>query len=126
MNRRRFLWRIGSVGAMLIGSWVSLFDRRLILKIRLSYSGPPEPIQALYARKFVKAFPYLTLEKLIGELCDRGIYSGGEFHIDRIGRNAVSDQLMEFDSFLWTESELLLYAVIARLYCCEEIMNDTF
>lgn len=119
MNRRRFLWRIGSVGAVLIGSWISLFDRRLILKTCLSYSGLPKPIQALYARKFVETFPDLTLEKLIGELHDRGIYSGGEFHIDRIGRNAVSDELIGFDSFLWTESELLLYAVIARLHAAE-------
>lgn len=123
MNRRRFLWRVGLVSVVLNSVCALLFDNRSILKTWRSYSGLSEDIQALCHRNFIKAFPDLTLEDLIEKLQDRGILSWRGLSIDRIRRNAVSEQLIEFDKFFWTESELLLYAVIARLHATE-IMND--
>ena len=120
MNRRQFLWRAGSVGVVLNSVRVLLLDNGPTLKTAHSFSGLPEDIQALYQRSFIEAFPDSTLEDLIGRLQDRGICPWRRFRIDQIRGNAVSDQLIEFDDFFWTESELLLYAVIARLHAAEK------
>ena len=120
MNRRRFLWRAGLVGVVLNSVRALLLDNGRTLKTGRSYSGLSEDIQALYHRDFIKAFPDLTLEELIEELQDREISPWRGFRIDQIRENAVSDQLTGFNDFFWTESELLLYAVIARLHAAEK------
>ncbi len=119
MNRRRFLWGVGLVGAVLNAVRTLLFDDRSVLKTRRSYYGLPEDIQALYHRNFIKAFPDSTLEELIVELQDRGLCLWRISSIAQVSRNTVSDQLIEFNDFFWTETELLLYAVIARLHAAE-------
>ena len=82
----------------------------------ISYSELPENIKALYHQDFARALPALSLEDLFAELSRRGVYKRESFHISEIRVNAVSDSLVEFDNFLYTESELLLYAMVARLH----------
>lgn len=50
MNRRRFLWRAGSVGVVLNSVRVLLLDNGPTLKTAHSFSGLPEDIQALSRR----------------------------------------------------------------------------
>ena len=119
MNRRRFLWRAGLVGVVLNSVRALLLDNGPTLKTAYSFSGLPEDIRALYHWSFIEAFPDSTLEELIRELQDRGICPWRRSRIDQIRSNAVYDKLIEYDNFFWTESELLLYAVIARLHAAE-------
>ena len=81
-----------------------------------SYSRLPRDVRALYHEDFAGAFPDLALEDLMAELRRLGISSGKWVDIDRVRSNAARDPLVEFGPFLWTRSELLLYAVVARLH----------
>ena len=114
MNQRLFLKVCSGVCAALVSgsAWLTVLQKLLY---GLSYSELPENIKALYHQDFAGAFPALSLEDLVAELSRRGIYGWREFHISQIRANAVSDSLVEFDNFLYTESELLLYAMVARL-----------
>lgn len=89
----------------------------------------------LYDERFVKALPQTSLEAIASRLADRGVLfvaagddrNGGSrcslpleaerwsFDIDRVRAHAASDALVEFDHSLYTETELLLYALVARL-----------
>lgn len=114
MNQRLFMKVCSGIcAAIFTGSaWLTVLQ-----KLRgLLYSELPENIKALYHRDFARAFPALSLEDLVAELIRRGIYKRQSFHINQIRANAVSDPLVEFDNFLYTESELLLYAMVARLH----------
>ncbi len=113
MNQRLFLKMSSGICAALISgsAWVTVLQ-----KLRgLSYSELPENIRALYHQDFSRALPALPLEDLIAELSRRGVYKRWGFHVSQIRANAASDALVEFDNFLYTESELLLYAMVARL-----------
>ena len=114
MNQRLFLKVCSGVCAALVSgsAWLTVFQK---LK-GLSYSELPEDVKALYQEDFARALPALSLEDLIAELSRRGIYKRWGFHVNQIRANAVSDSLVEFDNFLYTESELLLYAMVARLH----------
>ena len=114
MNQRLFLKVCSGTCAAIIagGAWLTVLQK---LK-GLSYSELPEDIKALYQQDFATALPALSLEDLFAELSRRGIYGGRGFQISQIRANAVSDSLVEFDNFLYTESELLLYAMVARLH----------
>ncbi len=121
MNRRTFLVSIGLVVSVFIGAgiWRSL-DRLKPRKLPL-WSELPGNIRALYRQDFVKAFPDLSMDDLIVELHTRGVYAQTEFHISRIRENAGSDPLIEFDGFVYTKSELLLYAMVARLHAKQSV-----
>lgn len=121
MNRRRFLWCIRLISTAFIGCSTQLFHHRPALRTHLSYPNLPEDVQALYHLSFAKAFPDLTLEELIYELHDRGVCSETGFHINRVRMNSPRDSLVAFNGYLWTETELLLYAAIARLYDTEKL-----
>ena len=71
-------------------------------------------MQALHNPKFLQAFPSLSADQLLAELSERGVYRQRRFRVSQIRANAASDALVEFDNFLYTESELLLYATLAR------------
>ena len=113
MNQRLFLKVCsGSCAALITGSaWLTVLQ-----KLRgLTYAELPEDIKSLYHQDFVGALPALSLEDLIAELSHRGIYRLWGVHVKQVRANAGSDPLVEFDNFLYTESELLLYAMVARL-----------
>ena len=109
MNRRGFLAHAGFAAGGSICCGVPCEQD-------VRYAQLPEDIQALYRPDFAKALPDLSLEDLIEELCARGVYAEGEFHVGRIRKNAAGDPLKAFGKFLYTESELLLYAMVARLH----------
>ena len=114
MNQRLFMKVCSGTCAAIIasGAWLTVLQ-----KIRgLSYSDLPENLKALYHQEFFRAYPELTLEDLLAELGRRGVYKRRSFHVSQIRANAVNDSLVEFDNFLYTESELLLYAMVARLH----------
>ena len=122
MNQRLFMKVCSGTCATIIagGAWLTVFQ-----KLRgLSYSELPEGIKALYHPDFARAFPGLTLEDLLAELGRRGVYGGREFHVGQIRTNAMSDSLVEFDNFLYTESELLLYAMVARLHEARSVLLE--
>lgn len=79
-----------------------------------------EDIQVLYHPDFVKVFSHLTLKELMYKLRDRGLCSETGFHIDRVRMNSIRDPLIVFNDFMWTEAELLLYALIAWLHDVKE------
>ncbi len=122
MNQRLFLKVCSGICAALItgSAWFTVLQK---LK-GISYSELPENIKALYHQDFARALPALSLEDLFAELSRRGVYKRESFHISEIRVNAVSDSLVEFDNFLYTESELLLYAMVARLHEAGSVFHE--
>ena len=122
MNRRRFLLRLTTLCALLPGGSVPLLARGSRFHCRGidSYSDLPAELQALHSPRFVRAFPDSTLDGLLEALRARRICTQGKLDAARVRENAVDDPLMEFDDFFWTESELMLYALVARLREKEE------
>lgn len=122
MNKRRLLKTV--FGAVVVaitgGTWFTLRGRATFL----SFSALPESMMALYDPKFVKAFPGLSTHQLLTELGRRGVYGRRTFYVSQIRVNASSDVLAEFDNFLYTESELLLYATIARWSAAGRILLE--
>ena len=116
MNRRLFLKMCSGLGALLVVSsaWINLFHQFWKPRI-LIYSEFPENIKSLHYEYFARALPDLSLNDLLSELIRRDIYKNGIFDIHQIRLNAIDDPLVEFENFLYTESELLLYAMVARL-----------
>ena len=86
----------------------------------LAYSDLPKNIRALYHEDFVDAFPDTTLEEIVRELRDLGVCTWRGFSIERVRSNAADDPLVEFNDMFWTKSELLMYAVVARLSVAED------
>ena len=113
MNRRRFLISAGAGVALVLGGpWVGCSET---VPIPL-YAGLPRGVKALYGREYTNAFSSTSTEDLVAELASRKVYVNGQIRIGQIRVNAVDDPLEEFDSFLYTKSELLLYALVARLH----------
>ena len=116
MNQRLFLKVCSGICAALItgSAWINLLNKFWKLEI-IVYSELPESIKSLYHRDFSRAFPDLSLGGILTELIHREIYISGVFHTGQIHYNATHEPLVEFENFLYTESELLLYAIVARL-----------
>ena len=112
MNKRTFLKVCVGVGAAAIagGALLSVRERAT----SLSFSALPEIMKALYDPNFANAFSSFSMNDLLAELDRRGVYVQRRFSVSQIRVNASSDSLVEFDRFLYTESELLLYAAVAR------------
>ena len=121
MNRRAALaWALGTIAAGAGGCSAELPEvrRRPALAAALA---------DLYDERFVEALPQTSLEDIAARLVARGVFVGatGEnrpaerpqwrFDSARVGANAGDDALIEFDHSLYTETELLLYAFVARL-----------
>ena len=115
MQRRGFLLSIGLLIAALIGGGRWLFGNRLHCRTDISYAELPKHLQALSNQDFASAFSNLSTDEIIRELCDRDVYDADGFHIQRVRDNAVDEPLRAFADFSYTESELLLYAMVARL-----------
>ena len=81
----------------------------------LFYAKLPGNIKSLYHQDFVSVFPEWSLGRILSELIHREVYSDGVFHTEQIRFNATDDLLIEFENYLYTESELLLYAMVSRL-----------
>lgn len=116
MNRRLLLKMCSGLGASLVigSTWVNTLSRLWGLET-IFYANLPGNIRSLYQQDFAAAFPEWSLRRLLSELIHREIYSGGVFHVEQVRHGAIHDPLVEFGNFLYTESELLLYATIARL-----------
>ena len=113
MNRRRFLI-CGGAGVALVlgGTWIGCSET---FPIPL-YAGLTRGIKALYGREYTNALSSMSTEDLVVELASRGVYVNGQIRVGQIRVNAADDPLEEFDNFLYTRSELLLYALVARLH----------
>lgn len=122
MNRRPFLLRLTALCALLLGGNTPLFARRFHVHCSGidSYSDLPADLQALYSPDFVRALPDLALDDLFEALRARRVCTRATFDIARVRDAAADDPLVEFDDFFWTESELMLYALVARLRGKEE------
>ena len=116
MNKRHFLLRLAAICSLLFGGGALFFVRLSHCGNVVSYSDLPADIQLLHSRDFVLAFPDLTLDDLFAGLQARRIFTQAGFDIAQIRDNAVEDPLVQFDNFYWTESELMLYALVARLH----------
>ena len=112
MKRRRLFTALTGavVGTLTAGAWFVVRER----SASLSFSALPESMKALHDASFADAYPSTSLEDLLDKLEQRNVYGQRKFHVSQIRSNATSDSLIEFDGFLYTESELLLYAIIAR------------
>ena len=120
MNRRRFLLRLAAICSLLFGGGALFFARHPQCGRVDSYSDLPADLQRLYFRDFVHAFPDLTLDDLFMGLRARRICTQAGFDIAQVRDNAIDDSLVEFGNFFWTETELMLYALVARLHENEE------
>ena len=116
MNRRHLLLGLAAICSLLFGGGALFFARRSHCGNVDSYSDLPADLQKLYSRDFVHAFPDSTLDDLFAGLRARRVCTQAGFDIARIRDNAVEDSLVEFGNFYYTESELMLYALVARLY----------
>ena len=116
MNRRHLLLRLAAICSLLFGGGVLFFARRSHCGNVDSYSDLPANVQKLHSRDFVHALPDLTLDDLLAGLRARGVCTWAGFEIARIRDNAVDDSLVKFANYYWTESELMLYALVARLH----------
>ena len=133
MNRRAAIaWALGAtVAGAAGGARLPAVGRQL---------GLPAALADLYDERFVGALPQTSLEAVVARLAVRGVFLGATgddgdegqpspFHpspfateehrwridIDRVRANAATDDLIEFDRSLYTETELLLYAYVARV-----------
>ena len=71
----------------------------------------------LYDERFLDALPDVSLDAITERLASRKILVGEArdmLDVDRVRVNGTSDALVEFDGSLYTETELLLYAYVAR------------
>ena len=117
MNRRHFLYGAGLAGAALLGGGSGvLFFTRQVDCMGFAYSDLPKNIRALYHEDFVDAFPDTTLEEVVRELRDLEVCTWRGFSTEQVRSNAADDPLVEFNDMFWTKSELLVYAVVARLH----------
>ena len=116
MNRRHFLLRLAAISSLLFGGGALFFARRSYCGNADLYSELPVDLQKLYFRDFVHAFPELTLDDLFANLRARRVYTQAGFNISQIRDNAVNDSLVQFGDLFYTESELMLYALVARLH----------
>ena len=120
MNRRAALaWALGAAAA----SAGSLAGLPAVWK----RAALPTALTDLHDERFVAALPQTSLEDVAARLVARGVLVGatGEdrpsgrphwrFDVARVSANAADDALVEFDHSLYTETELLLYAFVARL-----------
>ena len=127
MNRRALIaWALGAVVAGVAG--VALLQR-------VNRQALPTALADLYDERFVEALPQTSWEAIATRLADRGVLDAAtgddensgsrcslllevvrwSFDIDRVRAHAASDALVEFDHSLYTETELLLYTLVARL-----------
>ena len=116
MNRRRFLLRLAAICSLLFGGGALFFARRSHCGNVDSYSDLPAEIQELHSEDFLHAFPDLTLDDLLSGLRARRVCTRAGFDIVQIRDNAVEDTLVKFEDFYYTESELMLYSLVARLH----------
>ena len=133
MNRRAAI--AGALGATFAGA----AGGRARLPAVGRHLGLPAALADLYDERFVGALPQTSLEAIATRLAVRGVFLGAtsddgdegqpsplrpspfatERHgwridIDRVRANAATDELIEFDRSLYTETELLLYAYVVR------------
>ena len=122
MNRRAaFAWVLGAVAASAGGGLAGFPGGR-------KRPALPAALADLYDARFVAALPQISLADIAARLMARSVLVGatGEdrpferpqwrLDDDRVGANAADDTLVEFDRSLYTETELLLYAFVARLH----------
>jgi hypothetical protein len=124
MNRRSFL-KLSSISAALVGSGLWLSETINKSNNDVSFSELSANVQSLYSQKFVKALPHLSLGSLLAKLSDKSVYREGEFYVNQVQANSNSDSLVEFGNFYYTESELYLYSIVARLYVKSELLKST-
>ena len=121
MNRRAALvWALGAMVASAKGGLAGLPAVR-------RHSALPAALDDLYDERFVGALPQISLEDVAARLVARGVLVGAtsegwlserprwRFDLGRVGADAADDALIEFDHSFYTETELLLYAFVARL-----------
>lgn len=121
MNRRAAIaWALGATVAGAAGG-------RARLPAVGRQPGLPAALAALYDERFVGALPQTSLEAIAARLVARGVLAGAtdngnagtrqhrwRFDAARVRARAADDDLIEFDRSLYTETELLLYAYVAR------------
>ena len=133
MNRRAAIaWALGATVAGAAGG-------RARLPVVGRQPGLPAALADLYDERFAGALPQTSLEAIAARLAVRGVFLGvtgddddegqpsllhplrsatgkhrWRIDIDRVRANAATDDLIEFERSLYTETELLLYAYVAR------------
>ena len=118
MNRRAAIaWALGAtVAGAAGGARLPAVGRQL---------GLPAALADLYDERFVGALPQTSSAAIVARLVARGVLAtdngnaGTHQHRWRIDAapvraRAADDDLIEFDRSLYTETELLLYAYVAR------------
>ena len=118
MNRRSaFAWALGAALAGVVPRVGAAGGKAAL----------PAVLADLYDERFINALPEISLEAITAHLAARGVLVGAtdsgnggtephrwRFDIDRVRARAADDDLIEFDRSLYTETELLLYAYVAR------------
>ena len=120
VTRRDFL-NYSGLGTLLLGSNLLLsagcredLEARPVEEI--SFRELPTEIKTQYDPEFISALPSLSLKELMSQLAEKGIYEHGVFRVSQVRANAPSDPMALFNNFYYTESELVLYATVARIH----------
>lgn len=75
----------------------------------------PAATADLTDEKFAGALPpWWSLREIADALTARGVLVGASLEVDKVRRRAATDPSIAYDCSLQTETELLLYALVAR------------
>ena len=123
MNRRSAL--VWALWAAVVGSAAGAVPR---VGAAARQAVLPAALADLYDERFAAALPRTSSSAIAARLVARGVLAGAtdngnagrqqhrwRFDAARVRARAASDALIEFDRSLYTETELLLYAYVARV-----------
>lgn len=115
MQRRNFLLLSGiSISFVTLG----LYERGIWFNrsVSLTYWSLPHSVKAIYDSRFESALSELSTEQLLMLLRIKGVIRGNEFIVQQVSASLVYDRVIEFEQLLYTETELALYVLVARLH----------
>lgn len=81
----------------------------------VNYLKLPREVRYLYDSAFENALSDRSMDSLMAELQRRKVLFGEVFLLDQVAANSWSDALVTHNYQRYTETELILYTVVARL-----------
>ena len=116
MRRRNFLKYLacGLSGAAIGGAFaIGIFRYGSFNDSRCA--GLPRALNSLRDERFLRALPEISIDQLLVRLEEAGVYSQGCFNVAALSEHVETHKVLAFDGFYYTEPELALYALVARL-----------
>lgn len=80
-----------------------------------TYWSLPLAVQDLYDDLFVAALPELEIDGLLAILDQKQVLLGGKINVAQVQLNMATDDIIVYARSVYSESEFVLYALVARL-----------